>query len=360
MIKVRNKVLMIPENELTIAAVGDKGSVNRVFQIPRIQPDGVDLANMIFKLNLLYLDTNEKDRDGLDKVISDDFITLTWTISSLTSSHVGNAYIQLCAMTDTGSMRWLSYQAAVYIESSIEAEKTTIALSELENLEKRIDEKANALDSAESSRVEAEAERVTAENKRAAAEEARALAEEEREKAENARTDTFTANEAARQKTFEAAEEKRESAFDASEAARQKTFEAAEEKRESAFDASEAAREATFQATEEERQAGYDAHIADFDKDRQELKDYATLSESWAIGGTGSRAGEDEDNSKYYSERSAEEAAAAKNSAENAAKYAQITAPDFYLDIDTGRLYMKGGIGVDFKLENGKLYWKVS
>ena len=338
MIKVRNKVLVIPENELTIAAVGDKGSVNRVFQIPRVQPDGVDLANMIFKLNLLYLDTNEKDRDDLDKAISDDFITLTWTISSLTSSHVGNAYIQLCAMTDTGSMRWLSYQAAVYIESSIETEKTTIALSELENLERRIDEKANALDSAESSRVEAEAERVTAESERAAAEEARALAEEEREKAENARTDTFTANEAARQKAFEAAEEKRESAFGAS----------------------EAAREATFKAAEDERQAGYDAHIADFDKDRQELKDYATLSESWAIGGTGSRTGEDKNNSKYYSERSAEEAAAAKKSAETAAKYAQITAPDFYLDIDTGRLYMKGGVGVDFKLEDGKLYWKVS
>lgn len=338
MIKVRNKVLVIPENELTIAAVGDKGSVNRVFQIPRVQPDGVDLANMIFKLNLLYLDTNEKDRDDLDKAISDDFITLTWTISSLTSSHVGNAYIQLCAMTDTGSMRWLSYQAAVYIESSIETEKTTIALSELENLERRIDEKANTLDSAESSRVEAEAERVTAESERAAAEEARGIAEEEREKAENARTDTFMANETARQKTFEAAEEKRESAFGTS----------------------EAARETTFKAAEDERQAGYDAHIADFDKDRQELKDCATLSESWAIGGTGSRTGEDKNNSKYYSERSAEEAAAAKNSAENAAKYAQITAPDFYLDIDTGRLYMKGGVGVDFKLEDGKLYWKVS
>ena len=338
MIKVRNKVLVIPENELTIAAVGDKGSVNRVFQIPRVQPDGVDLANMIFKLNLLYLDTNEKDRDDLDKTISDDFITLTWTISNLTSSHVGNAYIQLCAMTDTGSMRWLSYQAAVYIESSIETEKTTIALSELENLERRIDEKANALDSAESFRVKAEAERVTAESERAAAEEARGIAEEEREKAENARTDTFTVNETARQKTFEAAEEKRESAFDTS----------------------EAAREATFKAAEDERQAGYDAHIADFDKDRQELKDYATLSESWAIGGTGSRTGEDKNNSKYYSERSAEEAAAAKNSAENAAKYAQIAAPDFYLDIDTGRLYMKGGVGVDFKLEDGKLYWKVS
>lgn len=309
MIKVRNKVLVIPENELTIAAVGDKGSVNRVFQIPRVQPDGVDLANMIFKLNLLYLDTNEKDRDDLGKTVSDDFVTLTWTISSLTSSHTGNAYIQLCAMTDTGSMRWLSYQAAVYIESSIETEKTTIALSELENLEKRIDEKASALDLAESSRVEAEAERATAESERKAAEEARALAEEERE---------------------------------------------------NAFEASEAAREATFQTAEDARQAEYDAHIADFDKDRQELKDYAASSESWAIGGTGSRAGEDEDNSKYYSERSAEEAAAAKESAETAAKYAQIIAPDFYLDIDTGRLYMKGGVGVDFKLEDGKLYWKVS
>ena len=349
MIKVRNKVLVIPENELTIAAVGDKGSVNRVFRIPRVQPDGVDLANMIFKLNLLYLDTNEKDRDDLDKAISDDFITLTWTISSLTSSHVGNAYIQLCAMTDTGSIRWLSYQAAVYIESSIETEKTTIALSELEDLERRIEEKASALDSAESSRVEAEAERVTEESERAAAEEARGIAEEGREKAENARTDTFTANEAVRQKTFET-----------NETARQKTFEAAEEKRESAFGTSEAARETTFKAAEDERQAGYDAHIADFDKDRQELKDCATLSESWAIGGTGSRAGEDEDNSKYYSERSAEEAAAAKKSAETAAKYVQITAPDFYLDIDTGRLYMKGGVGVDFKLEDGKLYWKVS
>lgn len=329
---------MIPENELTIAAVGDKGSANRVFQIPRVQPDGVDLANMLFKLNILYLDTNEKDRDDLEKVISDDFITLTWTISSLTSSHTGNAYIQVCAMTDTGSMRWLSYQAAVYIESSIETEKTTIALSEMENLEKRIDEKTEALDTAEAARVAAEEGRVAAESGRVSAEEARVLAEDEREKAENARADTFTANEAARQKTFEAAEETRQGDYEASEAARQETFNTAE-----------AARE-----------AGYEVHIADFDKDRQELKDYSVTSKSWAIGGTDSRTGEDTDNSKYYSERSAAEAAAAKASADTAAKYAQVTAPDFYLDTGTGRLYMKGGIGVDFKLEDGKLYWKVS
>lgn len=39
--------------------------------------------------------------------------------------------------------------------------------------------------------------------------------------------------------------------------------------------------------------------------------DSATLSESWAVGGTGTRDGEDYDNSKYYAERA--EAAAKKN-----------------------------------------------
>ncbi len=34
----------------------------------------------------------------------------------------------------------------------------------------------------------------------------------------------------------------------------------------------------------------------------EEAKDAATLSESYAVGGTGTRAGEDYDNSKYYSE----------------------------------------------------------
>lgn len=309
MIKVRNKVLVIPENELTIAAEGDKESVNRVFEIPRVQPDGTDLANMIFKLDILYLDSNEKDRDDLGKVISDDFVTLTWTISSLTASHTGNAYIQVCAMTETGSMRWKSYQAAVYIETSISTEKTTIGLSELENMEARINQQLTTLTTAETARTEAEAARDAAET-------AREAAEKERQAAETGRENAFEENEKARQKTFD--------------------------------------------TNEDAREAEYAEHIADFDRDRQELKDYATESKSWAVGGTGSRTGEDTDNSEYYSKQSAAQAAAAKTSADTAAEYAKITAPDFYLDPDTGKLYMKSGVGVDFKLENGKLYWKVS
>lgn len=309
MIKVRNKVLIIPENELTVAAEGDKESVNRVFQIPRVQPDGTDLANMNFKLDIYYLDTNEKDRADLEKTISDDFATLTWTISSLTASHTGNAYIQLNAISETGSVRWRSYQAAVYIENSINAEKDTIGLSELEEMEARIDKKITRLD--------------TAEDARAAAETGRIAAEKERESAEKER-------------------------------------ESAEGKRENTFEENEKTRQITFDTAEEARQTEYEEHIADFDKDRQELKNYATESKSWAIGGTGSRTDEDTNNSEYYSVQSATQAAAAKRSAENAAKYSEIIAPDFYLDIDTGRLYMKAGVGIDFKLDGGKLYWKMN
>ena len=49
----------------------------------------------------------------------------------------------------------------------------------------------------------------------------------------------------------------------------------------------------------------------------------AVLSESWAIGGTGTREDEDENNSKYYAEQSAGQAEAAKNSAEEAGNQAQ-------------------------------------
>ena len=57
----------------------------------------------------------------------------------------------------------------------------------------------------------------------------------------------------------------------------------------------------------------------------------ATESKSWAIGTTGTRTGEDTDNSKYYSEQ-------AKIEADKAAVYAEITIPSFATDLTTGHL----------------------
>lgn len=49
-------------------------------------------------------------------------------------------------------------------------------------------------------------------------------------------------------------------------------------------------------------------------------------------------------------------------SAANAAQYSQIVAPNFYLDVDTGILYQKTGVGVDFQVDpdTAMLYWKIT
>lgn len=54
------------------------------------------------------------------------------------------------------------------------------------------------------------------------------------------------------------------------------------------------------------------------------------------------------------------EADKAKSEAEKAATYSNIVAPDFYLDLETMELYKKGGVGVDFYLEDAQLYWMIT
>ena len=93
-----------------------------------------------------------------------------------------------------------------------------------------------------------------------------------------------------------------------------------------------------------------------------EASDSATLSESWAVGGTGTRPGEDTDNSKYYSEQSGEyldKVETAGNNAlgaiDNALKAAK---PEFLTNVENGHLYYKGGRFL-FRVDesNGHLKW---
>lgn len=86
----------------------------------------------------------------------------------------------------------------------------------------------------------------------------------------------------------------------------------------------------------------------------------ATTAKSWAVGGTGSREGENTNNSEYYSRQAGTHANNAKNDADRAAQYSQIIAPGFYFDPETSTLYMKAGIGVDFKVVDSILYWKIT
>lgn len=189
MIKVRSKTLFIPAEEQSIGAVGEADSTVREFHIDRVSGDGVDLANLLFKLNIRYAGVRDIDRSDLEKVVTDNAIILRWLISSVTMSHAGTAFIQLDAFDETGSCRWKSYPGAVYIEKSLgNTEISSNTLSELEQLEKKFAKVGEG----ESARVEAEKKRVIAEEKREEAEGKRntslanIIAEEEKIKAVSA------------------------------------------------------------------------------------------------------------------------------------------------------------------------------
>lgn len=94
----------------------------------------------------------------------------------------------------------------------------------------------------------------------------------------------------------------------------------------------------------------------------QYSREAAKDAESWAVGGTGTRTGEDMNNSKYYSEISKSNASAAEEAAKLAKDYSTIVMPDLYLDPDTGIVYEKAGVGIDVQLDedSAKLYWKIT
>lgn len=87
----------------------------------------------------------------------------------------------------------------------------------------------------------------------------------------------------------------------------------------------------------------------------------ASLSQSWADGKTGTREGEDSNNSRYFSEQSKAQADRSTTEADRAAQYANIVAPGFCVDPETMELYIKAGVGVSFIVTaDCELCWKVA
>ena len=93
---------------------------------------------------------------------------------------------------------------------------------------------------------------------------------------------------------------------------------------------------------------------------KQEADDAAALAESWTVGGTGVRPDENTNNASYWCQQSKTDADRATTEADRAAQYSQIVAPGFYLDVETATLYIKTGVGVDFIVEDSRIYWKIT
>ena len=156
MITVRGRELVIPVAERQIGTQFDNNSETRQFKINRLTVGGIDISNLDFRIDLRY-GKETKDTDVLEKEITDEHVILTWTVSAASVKQVGTVFIALRGSDDFGTVKWATNQGYLYVGDTINTpDGAEMALSELEKLEKRIDQKTESMDAAESSRVEAE------------------------------------------------------------------------------------------------------------------------------------------------------------------------------------------------------------
>lgn len=116
----------------------------------------------------------------------------------------------------------------------------------------------------------------------------------------------------------------------------------------SARASAESAQESKEAAAGSASQAAHSAGVAE---------DYSKESESHSHGGTGTRPGEDTDNSLFYSEQSRKEYERAKEEADRAEKFSGFVTPDFLML--NNQVYIKIGGTVDFILLNNQIYYKM-
>ena len=238
MITVVGRKLIIPETDKQIGTTYDNNSEVRHIRINRITTGGVDLSNLRFKLDLEYADTTP-DTCLLDVEVQDEYILLTWTIPDSCVAHKGTVWAAIRAYDENGTVKWATNRGPLYVDHTIfDGEAYSGHLAEFEQLEERITQKIEILDTNES-------ERQTAEEQREANEERRINNEAEWQRQAEAAIDAANA-------TLEIATEKAATATRAADTATTKASEASS----SAASASQSAATATQKAETATTKAG--------------------------------------------------------------------------------------------------------
>ena len=166
MITVVGRKLIIPETDKQIGTTYDNNSEVRHIRINRITTGGVDLSNLRFKLDLEYADTTP-DTCLLDVEVQDEYILLTWTIPDSCVAHKGTVWAAIRAYDENGTVKWATNRGPLYVDHTIfDGEAYSGHLAEFEQLEERITQKIEILDTNESERQTAEEQREANEERR--------------------------------------------------------------------------------------------------------------------------------------------------------------------------------------------------
>lgn len=140
MIIVKNRKLLIPNEDRYLGTWYDNNSGVRQFQIDRYTQTETDLAGLIAKLDLKYED-GTPDTADLTMEVQEKHIILTLILSGSIMSHPGTVLANIRMTDNKGTVRWASFLCAFYIETGNNTPGSYHgSLTELEQLEIRINE----------------------------------------------------------------------------------------------------------------------------------------------------------------------------------------------------------------------------
>ncbi|MDD6195420.1 MAG: hypothetical protein PUB12_00730 [[Clostridium] aminophilum] len=135
MVIIRNRTILWTNHEQYIGTSYDNNSETRIFQVPRILPAGTDIADFVFNITIKF-SNGQNSVIMLGKETVDDVINLTWQIGRNSLLAPGPAFVQISATDSYGTIKWSTYESAVYIGNYIDYEHAgDVEMSEFERLE---------------------------------------------------------------------------------------------------------------------------------------------------------------------------------------------------------------------------------
>lgn len=154
MIIVKNRELLIPNDERFIGTTYDANTENRVFRVPRYSQSGTDISDLVFKIILFY-NGDPIDRKEMEKTVDDDYIYLTWTVTAEQASVLGTIFACITGNDTNDTVRWSSFQAAFYTEKSLGTDLETEFINVIEKVRQEEANRKTAIDAESSARKEA-------------------------------------------------------------------------------------------------------------------------------------------------------------------------------------------------------------
>lgn len=118
MIEVKGREMVIPREEFNIGTTYDARSEMRHFHMRRVRQGGIDLAGLVFNLDLEYAN-GKTDTATLTKDVTDRDIDLMLTIEPTMLQVPGTVIIQIRALVEDGTVKWSSYKGAFFVEDCI-------------------------------------------------------------------------------------------------------------------------------------------------------------------------------------------------------------------------------------------------